>query len=839
MGASWTDQATAAPVALHIGTSGQDKPRRSRLRAVAAYVLSGLVMWVVYTRLSMTTGLNSDSANILLMGNGLLHGNLLLHSWWMSDVSFYPTELVQYALLVAVFGLHAQTAHIAAGMTYTLVFLLAVALARAGTTGRTALVRTLIAAGIMLAPSFGLGVFALDLSVGHIGTSVPLLLTWLLLDWNERAAGSRWWVPAVTAVLLAWVLMADPIVLVVGLLPLGVAATILAVRIICRADGPWLARLLAAWYPLSLIAAAGAAYELAGLAFRLVHNAGGYGINTLPFKISPWHTLHENVPAAWKVLEIFGANVAGLDGVQLLLAFLHMASIAVVLTAMVIAYLRYFKIGLIDQILGIAIVVNVALYMLTNASGLAAHEVAIIVPFGAVLAARRLTDTELAVPQLPSRARVAAAAVGIIVLAGYAAGLGWELAQPAQPMSNVPLATWLEEHHLTYGLSGYWLSSSVTIDSDGKVDVRALDQLTVQRDLWMTDEEWYDPAKYDANFIVLDDQPGYFTYWEPTALIEKYFGTPNKVYQYGQYTIEVWNHNLLPDIPWGHRANERLRPDQAVHAGQVERRRRPGGGHGQQPQAAAGTRHAQQDHDGHQVDLDERAHVGVEAVPRARGHHADLKQVSDEGEPLVRRGRGAPHTAHGERGNHDEHGEFEHPVVDVAEPRPAEVHHVVAYGVEGGGERGPGVLVAVGEQRYGPGGATAHQLPGGKGDGGQQPGEVGPSRPLPLAQQRHSARHREGGHRYQDGLPGQHAASEHQPGEHGPAAAYRHQAGQQEGAGDRLRGVPRDAGEQPEVHGHEQPAQRVVSAVTSEHRAERRCGRQRGHVDRHEHHRDQ
>jgi hypothetical protein len=559
MGGTQTDFRTVAPEVLRgVGVQTQFKPRRSRLTGVAAYLVAGLIMLAVYVRLSMTYGLNSDSANILLMGNDLLHGNLLLHSWFSSDVSFYPTELVQYALLIAVFGLHAQTAHIAAGMTYTLVFLLAVALARAGTTGRAALVRTLIAAGIMLAPSLGLGVFAMDLSVGHIGTSVPLLLTWLLLDRvgpvgaGQAGAGpagrARWWVPVVTAVLLAWVLLADPIVLVVGLLPLGVAAAILSVRTMYRAEGSWADRLRAAWYPLSLIAAAGAAYELAGLAFRLVHNAGGYSLNALPFALSPLRTLHENLPAAWKVLEVFGANWAGTSGIQLALAFAHLASIAVVLTAMTIACLRYFRITLIDQMLGIAIVVNVALYMLTNASGLAAHEVAVIVPFGAVLAARML-------PRLRFRPRqaLALAIAGSCVLAGYTAGLGWELAQPAQPMQNTQLATWLEQHHLSYGLSGYWTSSSVTINSDGQVAVRALKLPSVQRDLWMTDEAWYSPALHYANFIVLDSQPGYFTYWEPTAAIKKNFGTPDRVYHDGPYTIEVWNHNILPEIPWGHR----------------------------------------------------------------------------------------------------------------------------------------------------------------------------------------------------------------------------------------------------------------------------------------------
>ena len=176
-------QTVASPAeAAGSGERANGPGGRRRWVAVAAYLLGGVVLFVAYLRLSETYGLNSDSANILLMGWDLLHGHLLLHGWYMSDVSFYPTEIPQYALLESLLGLHMQTAHVAAAMTYTLTFLFAVLLARSGSAGRAAWIRTLIAAGIMLAPQFGLGVFALDLSVGHIGTSIPLLLTWLLLD---------------------------------------------------------------------------------------------------------------------------------------------------------------------------------------------------------------------------------------------------------------------------------------------------------------------------------------------------------------------------------------------------------------------------------------------------------------------------------------------------------------------------------------------------------------------------------------------------------------------------------------------------------------------------------
>ena len=522
---------------------------------IAAYLVAAVTLFVVYLRLSQTYALNSDSANILLMASDLLHGHLLLHGWYMSDVSFYPTELPQYALLESFLGVHMQTAHVAAAMTYTLTFLLAVLLARSGSTGRAALVRTLIAAGIMLAPQFGLGVFSLDLSVGHIGTSVPLLLIWLLLD----KAPPRSYVPVLTAVLLAWALVADPIVYVVGIGPLGVVTAARVIRGVIAGRGPWASRIAAQWYDLSLGAAAVAAAGLAWVVNNLLSAMGGYTVNRLPFYLTPWGRLHNDAPAAWKVLEVFGANYAGLSGVWLVLAFLHLASVAVVLWALARVAWRFFGVSLVDQVLAVAIVLNVALYLLTNASDEAAHEVAIIVPFGAVLAARVLVRAAKGIiasggppPQTPPwgrRVRLAGFAAGIIVLAGYTAGLGYEISQPTVPPANSQLASWLFGHHLTYGLSGYWTSSSVTVESGGRVEVRALMQFTMKRDLWMSNVAWYDPARHYANFIVLDSRPGFMNHWEPLALVRKYFGRPARTYHTGPYTVLVWNRNLLDSIP--------------------------------------------------------------------------------------------------------------------------------------------------------------------------------------------------------------------------------------------------------------------------------------------------
>src|SRR5580658_3703754 len=371
------------------GRRNRPDTRRRRTSIASAYLLAGAVLFVVYLRLSQTYQADSDSANILLMARDLLHGNLLLHGWFVSDVSFYPTELPQYALLESFLGAHFATAHVAAAMTYTLVVLLAVILARSGSSGtftRAAWIRTLIAGGILLAPQFGAGVFALDLSVGHIGTSIPLMLTWLVLD--RKRPG--WRVPVITALLLAWVLVADPIVYIVGVGPLGVVAAVRFIRDWRNGDGGWLRRLAAARYDLSLGVASVAAVVLAWIVNNVLSALGGFVVNRLPFYFTDWSDMKHNVQGFWKVLVIYGANVDDTSGVWLALAILHLVSVVLVVWAAARVFRRFFQASLVDQVLAVAIVLNALLFGFTNAASEAAHEVAVIAPFGAALAARVL-----------------------------------------------------------------------------------------------------------------------------------------------------------------------------------------------------------------------------------------------------------------------------------------------------------------------------------------------------------------------------------------------------------------------------------------------------------------
>ncbi|MGH3179345.1 MAG: hypothetical protein ACRDPF_36390, partial [Streptosporangiaceae bacterium] len=297
-----------------------------RLLAAAAVALAVALLFLAYLRMSRTYPENSDESNDLLMAWDILHGNVLLHGWHLSDVSFITTELPQYALLVWLFGLHADTAHIAAAMTYTVVVILSVLLAR-GSAGRVprreARLRMLLTAGLMFAPQLGVGVFVVLLSLGHIGTAVPLLLTWLVID----RCPPRPWVPVLVGLLLTWVLIADPLVLLVGVVPLVAVCALRVSRDLARRqDTSVQAVLRARWYELSLAVAAIAAQGLASLAGRLLQAH----IHPLGYQLAPVHTWARQAWVTGKgLLVLFGAKPEG-PPAAMAFALLHLAGVALV-----------------------------------------------------------------------------------------------------------------------------------------------------------------------------------------------------------------------------------------------------------------------------------------------------------------------------------------------------------------------------------------------------------------------------------------------------------------------------------------------------------------------------
>jgi hypothetical protein len=553
--------------------------RASRLAWLAGFTAAGVALFALYlAQSSRGTYVTSDGASNALQAWAMLHGNLLLRGWTLSDVAFYTTELPEYMLVEAVHGLGAAVVHISAALTYTLLVLLAAALARGRATGREGVIRALVAAGIMLAPQLGDPSGVLLLSPDHVGTGVPLLLTWLLVDrgatWEGgRWGSSRWLVPVLAGFILAWTAVADQLAEVIGALPLALVCAFRVCQGLWQSRGPagsrrrlrepglrergWreLGWRELRWYELSLLAAAAVSVPLAKLATWAISAAGGWSLNPVRTSVAGTAALGQRAYlTGMGILQLFGADFLGRPTAwQTAFAFVHLAGVAVAAAGLCLALRRFWTAELVIQVLVVSIVVNIAAYLvLVQAQDIKnTREIAAVLPFGAVLAGRLLAGRLLAPGRLAAAAAISAGAV----LACYGASLGYNISQPLVPNQPASLASWLTAHGLTRGLGGYWEANVVTLITGNRVQVRAIDvgsegQL-ITGSYWEADLAWYDPATQYADYIV--DTP--LLPWNPrypgplVRRMEAVAGKPAQVYFYDGFSIAVWNQNLLTHLP--------------------------------------------------------------------------------------------------------------------------------------------------------------------------------------------------------------------------------------------------------------------------------------------------
>ena len=470
-------------------TEDESRRRRARWAWVGGLAALALVLFFVYLRLSRTYAATSDGADQALQGWDMLHGNWLLRGWTIADVTYYTTEVPEYALVELFRGLRADDVHIAGAATYTLLVLAAGLLARGRSTGREGLIRFAVAAGIMIAPQFGNATHLLLSQPDHLGTSLPVLLVFLMLDRAPR----RWYIPVAAGVALTWVVIGDRVALLTAVGPLAVvcAARVLFAMLRHRKS------LASQWYELSLVAASVVSFAAAELAVRLIGALHGYQITpVLSARMAMLQFLPNHVQATVGGIRNmygadfihisqngpFGPQLGGLPlSVGVALAALHFVGLALAVWGFFRAFRYFFDPGdLVSPVLATGIVVNVAAYVpsIVSLRIWDAREIVAVLPFGAVLAGRMVPGT---LAGLPRRVKQALAFVGVGVLACYLAGLGFGAAQSPQADNEEAVIPWLEAHHLTSGLGLYPEANLIVMDSGGRVAIRDV--------VWQSDED--------------------------------------------------------------------------------------------------------------------------------------------------------------------------------------------------------------------------------------------------------------------------------------------------------------------------------------------------------------
>jgi len=497
-------------------------PRARRWLVAAAWVAGSIALTGGYLRISLASRVGSDGANNVLQAWDLLHGHLMLRGWQIGDANYYFLELPLLALGEAFFGLGNFAAHVASALTYMLVTVVALAAAGTGSRGPAKAVRFAVVLVVLAAPLFsGLTPLALE-EPDHIGTTVFIIGAFLLIDqWPTR----RLTPPLVLAILVAGQ-FEDLITRYVAVpaIVLVCAYRAIAARRLRSADA-------------LLTAVAVVSVPLSSLAIAVWAHFGGFATAVTRGTLDNPDQWPHNAATTWASLrQMFGAqSMPGATPRPWQADFGMLCLVAALLGVAWVAW-RWNRASRAEQLLCAAILVNVAVFFLSSFAWTPKpHEIAAVLPCGAILAARAL------VPPRIDRGPLAAAALAATALIA-AVPLAYAATRPVFTSQQAPLVAWLEAHRLTHGLATYQDGASSTVLSSNRIQLRVVHvgATSLGDSHYEVNSAWYVKSQNYANFIVAN--PGQKL---PPALVEHHFGKPTAIYQVQGWTILVYRKNLF------------------------------------------------------------------------------------------------------------------------------------------------------------------------------------------------------------------------------------------------------------------------------------------------------
>jgi hypothetical protein len=361
---------------------------------------------------------------------------------------------------------------------------------------------------------------------------VFLLVTFLLID---RAPGRRFTPPLVFLILFAGEIGDNTVRYVaVPAIVLACGYRMLAARKLRTADGA-----------IALAALVSVPLEL--LLRAEIRHLGGYQMQAASMTLAPLrHWPHNATLTFHAIRQLFGAvvtpNPLGIAGV-VLGSLCALAALAGLIRVIV----TWRSASRAEQFMALTILIIVAEYQITTMPRIfGAYEIAAVLPCGAALGARTVVPARIR-SAMRARIAVAAASAAVLVPLASAATIAPATGQLGDSNgSGTTLISWLEAHHLTYGLGSYWNSGAITLESGNKIAIRTIGipgRHPTMRN-WETDVAWFNPSRHDATFVVVQSGDPSLT----AAAAISAFGRPASVAHLSNWEILIYHKNLLRQV---------------------------------------------------------------------------------------------------------------------------------------------------------------------------------------------------------------------------------------------------------------------------------------------------
>ncbi|MGC1676923.1 MAG: hypothetical protein WA740_05270 [Candidatus Binataceae bacterium] len=501
----------------------------ARILAKAAILLfSIVVLTLAYRTVARTITYNSDNACILLQGQDVAAGNLTLRGWTLSNCSFYP-EIAFYAVAMLVNHSSSTLARIGGPLIYALVVMIALWLTGRGASDPNLYASYAITFILIALPST---LQHLYIPPGtHMSTMLLIFAALVALSFTEETVSRAPAAYVGYTLLLAFAVFGDLFALYFAAIPIAIVT---AYR--------WGHSLCSQTRELFALLATLAATIIGTAALRFVSAIGGFRLIAIAPHFIALRSLQRNVSATI-------AGIAGLYGIDAahtntplgaILLFSRSVGLILILGCCVLSAYRTLRgtENRTNTIVMAAVILDALEYVLNDkVIGVdAARYLIPFVLFGAILAGR-------VGGSLIRQTRVYYAAIGLVFVA-YLFGFVRLMLQPTLlPQREDVLAQWLYQHGLVSGYGDYWHSSIVTLESDGKVKIRAVvfaGRLVPYA--WESKAQWYsaDSGEPAPNFVVIENPKRFMAAFE-TVSATRTLGLPSQTYQFQGYTIMVWD----------------------------------------------------------------------------------------------------------------------------------------------------------------------------------------------------------------------------------------------------------------------------------------------------------
>ncbi|HUY07446.1 MAG TPA: hypothetical protein VMU99_09330 [Acidimicrobiales bacterium] len=497
--------------------------------ALCAFLLFGITSF-------HTVGGNSDGATVVLEGQSLAHGHLLLHGWILSQDSFWTVDALFYGVFVLIFGVHGWLIHLVPAFIATMIFLLGwnLSVSRNGSSSRN-VVFVVVTLGLV----FPVAAWAQFYLAGpyHLGTTLYCLTAFALVVGERRPIHYL----LATLVLCAGIL-GDLQTLALGVLPIAIAGGVAIIR-------TWNFR--AGFGHLVVAIAAG----LVALGVRKTTAAiGAFTLAPprIPNDLS--NSLSNVIPGLRYGTDLMrGGGPFGPGPIPAALNIAHLFEVLLVALGILFALYQLLR-GLViqpppdddrhwelDDLLVTGVLGSLATYayLATTGSDAEARYLSAGLIFAIILCARLLGRLCGRYPKIYRPI----AAIGTLLSLAVLAGGGYTVTAPAPPQQIRALIALLQAHHLNDGLGGYWSASITTVLSNDTIDIRPVisgPTGSIERYARQSLDSWY--QKDGANFLVFNANVNVDAITQASA--RQTFGPAKRVYSVGPYRVLVYAHPI-------------------------------------------------------------------------------------------------------------------------------------------------------------------------------------------------------------------------------------------------------------------------------------------------------